>query len=94
MSIDIPHSHPGRHLAEYLDEYGISQYHLAKSIYVSPRRVNEIVHGQRGITVDTALRLGHYFGTSAQFWMNLQTGYDLSLARQRTVRIFKPGSSP
>jgi len=87
MSIDIPHSHPGKYLAEYLDEYGISQYHLAKFIHVSPHRINEIVHGQCGITADTALRLGRYFSTSAQFWMNLQAGYDLGVIRSRCTRI-------
>lgn len=73
--------HPGEHLAEYLDELGLSQYRLAKAIGVPPRRANEIVHGKRAITADTALRLGRYFGQSAQFWMNLQTQYDLDMAR-------------
>jgi len=59
--------HPGEHLAEILDDFGISQYRLAKDIHVPPRRINEIVHGKRSITADTALRLGCYFGTSAQF---------------------------
>lgn len=94
MSSDIPHHHPGKHLAEYLEEYGISQYRLAKSIHVPPRRINEIMHGRRGITADTALRLGRYFGTSAQFWMNLQTGYDLSLAHQKSNRDIQAGIEP
>ncbi|HFA59209.1 MAG TPA: addiction module antidote protein, HigA family [Rhodospirillales bacterium] len=75
--------HPGEHLAEYLEELGISQYRLAKDIGVPPRRINEIVHGKRSITADTALRLGRYFGTSAQFWTNLQSSYDLEVARER-----------
>lgn len=74
-------SHPGEHLAEFLRELEISQHRLAKDISVPPRRINEIVHGKRGVTADTALRLGRYFGTSAQFWMNLQGNYDLEIAR-------------
>jgi addiction module HigA family antidote len=58
---------------------GISQYRLAKDISVPPRRINEIVHGKRSITADTALRLGKFFGISAQFWLNLQTRYDLEV---------------
>jgi len=73
--------HPGEHLAEYLEEYGISQYRLARDLGVPPRRINEIVKGLRGITADTALRLGRHFGTSAQFWLNLQAGYDLAVAQ-------------
>jgi len=58
----------------------LSQYRLAREIGVPPRRINEIVKGLRGITADTALRLGRHFGTSAQFWLNLQAGYDLAVA--------------
>ncbi len=61
----------------------VSQYRLAKDISVSPRRINEIVHGQRSITADTALRLSRYFGTSERFWLNLQTGYDLEVEKDR-----------
>jgi len=72
--------HPGEVLIqEFLDPMGISQYRLAKDISVSARRINEIVHGKRSITADTALRLGRYFGTSAQFWMNLQDHFDLEV---------------
>ncbi len=74
--------HPGEHLSEFIAEFGITQYRLAKDIDVSPRRINEIVKSQRAITADTALRLGRYFGTSAQFWMNLQTAYDLEIAEK------------
>ena len=81
MAKKIKPIHPGEHLAEFLDDFGISQYRLAKDIQVSPRRINEIVHGKRRITADTALRLGCYFGTSAQFWMNLQGNYDLETSR-------------
>lgn len=76
--------HPGEILAEeFLGPMVISQYRLAKDIGVSPRRINEIVHGKRGITADTALRLGHYFGTTPQFWMNLQARYDLETQADR-----------
>lgn len=74
--------HPGEVLLEeFLEPMGISQYRLATDIDVAPGRINQIVHGKRAITANTALRLSHYFGTSARFWLNLQTGYDLDLAR-------------
>ena len=76
----LPPIHPGEILREeFLEPMGISQYRLAKDISVPPRRINEIVHGKRSITADTALRLGRFFGMSAQFWLNLQTRYDLEL---------------
>ena len=76
--------HPGEVLREeFLEPLGMSQYRLAKDISVSPRRVNEIVHGRRGITADTALRLARYFGTSERFWLNLQAQYDLDVERDR-----------
>lgn len=69
---------PGEVLAEeFLKPFGLSQYRLAKDIHVSARRINEIVKGKRAITADTALRLGRYFGTSAQLWINLQSSYEL-----------------
>ena len=83
MSKNSEPIHPGEHLAEFLSEFEISQYRLAKDILVPPRRINEIVQGKRSITADTALRLGRYFGTSAQFWMNLQGDYDLAVACER-----------
>ncbi len=80
----IPPIHPGEVLLEeFLKPLGISQYRLAKDISVPPRRINEIVHGKRAITADTALRLSHYFGTSERFWMNLQTRYDLEIEKDR-----------
>ena len=83
MTREIPLEHPGTILLEdWLTPMGISQYALAKAIDVSPRRINEIVKGQRGITVDTALRLAAFFGTDAQSWVNLQTHYDTELARE------------
>ena len=76
----IPPIHPGDILKEeFLDEMGITQYKLAKEISVPPRRINEIIHGKRAITANTALRLGRYFGISPQFWINLQAHYDLEV---------------
>ena len=76
----LPPIHPGEILMdEFLEPMGISQYRLAKNISVPPRRINEIVHGKRSITADTALRLGRFFGMSPQFWLNLQTRYDLEV---------------
>ena len=72
--------HPGEILLEeFLNPMGISQYRLAKDINVDPRRINEIVHGDRSITADTAFRLGRYFGMSPQFWLNLQSYFDLEI---------------
>jgi addiction module HigA family antidote len=76
--------HPGEILQkEFLEPMGISQYRLAKDISVPPRRINEIVHGKRSISANTALRLSCYFGTSDRFWLNLQTRYDLEIERDR-----------
>ncbi len=77
----MPPIHPGKILLEeFLQPMGISQYRLAKDISVSPRRINEIVHQKRAISADTALRLGIFFDMSPQFWMNLQSRYDLEKA--------------
>jgi len=74
--------HPGEILFdEFLQPLGVTQHRLAVSIGVPPRRINEIVHGKRRITADTALRLARYFGTSDRFWLNLQTRYDLETER-------------
>ncbi len=76
----LPPIHPGEiFIEEFLKPMGISQYRLAKDISVPPRRINEIVHGKRAITADTALRLGRFFKMSPQFWLNLQTRYDLEV---------------
>jgi addiction module HigA family antidote len=88
---------PGMVLAgDFLKGMEISQYRLAKGINVSPRRINEIVQGKRGITADTALRLGKFFAMEAQFWMNLQSHYDLEVAKDamsekldREVQVLK-----
>lgn len=80
----VPPVHPGEILLEeFLKPLEVSQYQLAKEISVPARRVNEIVHGQRRISADTALRLARYFGTSERFWMNLQTRYDLEIEKDR-----------
>lgn len=94
----LPPIHPGEVLdEEFLQPYGLSQYRLAKEIGVPARRINEIVHGKRAITPDTALRLSRYFGLSERFWMNLQTRYDLEIEKDRLadrleqeVHIFVP----
>jgi antitoxin HigA-1 len=76
--------HPGEILREeFLKPLGITQYRLAKDISVPPRRINEIVHGLRNITADTALRLARYFSTSERFWLNLQSRYDLESEKDR-----------
>ena len=75
--------HPGEHLAEELKELGMSAAALAREIDVPVNRVTGIINGQRSITADTALRLGHWFGTSAEFWLNLQKLYELRLAQQQ-----------
>jgi len=76
--------HPGEVLlADFLEPLDVSQYRLAHGVSVPPRRINEIVHGKRAVTADTALRLARFFGTSAQFWLNLQARYDLECERDR-----------
>jgi len=80
----LPPVHPGEILLEeFLAPAGISQYRLARGISVPPRRINEIVHGKRSITADTALRLSRYFGTSERFWLNLQIRHDLQREKER-----------
>ena len=87
MARKLPPIHPGEILAqEFLAPLGISQYRLAKGIGVPPRRINEIVHGTRSLTADTALRLARFFGTSAELWVNLQTHFDLEVLRDRYGR--------
>jgi addiction module HigA family antidote len=92
--VSVPPIHPGEILAEeYLVPLGITQHKLAVDIGVLPRRINEIVHGKRLISTDTALRLARYFGTSERFWLNLQGRYDLELERDRlgsTVDSIRP----
>ena len=76
-----PAIHPGEILADELEEIGITPSELARQIRVPVNRVTQIIKGQRGITGDTALRLGHWFGSSAQFWLNLQSAYDIRQAQ-------------
>jgi addiction module HigA family antidote len=80
----MPPVHPGEILlTEFLEPLGVSQYQLAKAVDVPARRINEIVHGQRRISADTALRLSRYLGTSERFWLNLQARYDLEIEKDR-----------
>src|SRR3954447_16478327 len=78
-----PAIHPGEILADELRELGISPTELSRLINVPPNRVTQIIHGRRNVTGDTALRLGHWFGNSAQFWLNLQGAYDLRIAEEK-----------
>ena len=78
--------HPGEHLKEELDELGMSASELARQLDVPPNRLTEIIKGERSITAETALRLGHWFGTSAAFWLNLQMMHDLRLAEKALGR--------
>ncbi len=80
----LPPVHPGEILLhEFLEPLGLSQYRLARETSVPPRRINEIVHGARAVSADTALRLARYFGTSERFWLNLQNRYDLEVEKDR-----------
>lgn len=80
--------HPGEVLLEeFLEPMGISQYRVATDIGVAPGRINQIVQGKRAITANTAPRLSRYFGTSARFWLNLQTSYDLDVERERPLTV-------
>lgn len=81
--------HPGEHLQEELEELAMSAAALARQIDVPPNRISQIVKGERDITADTAMRLGHFFGTSAQFWMNLQSLYDLRIAQKQSGGAIK-----
>jgi antitoxin HigA-1 len=81
--------HPGEHLAEELNELGLSAAELARRLGVPTNRVTSILNGRRAITGDTALRLAHFFGTSAEFWLNLQNLYELRLAEQKSGRLIK-----
>ncbi|MCY4655037.1 MAG: HigA family addiction module antitoxin [Dehalococcoidia bacterium] len=87
MNADTP-IHPGEHLAEILDELGISQHRLAKATGVPPIRINEFVRRRRSVTADTALRIGRALNMSPEFWLNLQRMYDLDVARASTDTNF------
>ena len=81
--------HPGEHLTEELNELGISAAELSRRLSVPTNRITQILNGRRSITGDTALRLGHFFGTSAQFWLNLQSLYELRLAERKSGHEIK-----
>jgi addiction module HigA family antidote len=85
----MPAIHPGEHLAEELDTLGLSAAELARKMKVPTNRITQIVNGTRSITGDTALRLAHFFGTSAQFWLTLQGLYDLRLAEEKAGKAIK-----
>ena len=90
MSKKIKPIHPGEILnEEFLTPFNISQYRLAKDIGVAPRRINEIVHGLRSISADTALRLGKYFNISPQFWLNLHSHFDLEIEAAELNEVLK-----
>lgn len=90
MTKKIKPIHPGEILMEeFLIPFKISQYRLAKDIGVAPRRINEIVHGLRSVTADTALRLGKYFNVSPQFWLNLQSRFDLETEAEELTAVLK-----
>jgi len=98
MNKVLANVHPGEVLLEeFMKPLGLSQTRIGRDLGVSPRRINEIVHGKRSITADTALRLSRYFGTSAEFWLGLQADYDLDTASDRLadrilreVKVFSP----
>ena len=90
MKKKIPPLHPGEVLfEEFLKPMNISQNRLGRDLKVSPRRINEIIHGKRSITADTALRLSRYFGNSARFWMGLQMDYDLDVETDKLSQRIK-----
>ena len=78
----IPLTHPGEHLQEAMEDWGLTQYRLAKGLGVQQTRIMEIIKGRRAITADTALRLGRFFDTSPEYWLNLQKNYELALAKR------------
>ena len=85
----VPAIHPGKHVAEELKELNMSAAALARKLKVPTNRITEILNGRRAITDDTALRLGHYFGTSPEFWLNLQKIYELRVAEKKASRELK-----
>jgi len=87
--MSVPVIHPGEHLAEELRELGMSAAELARKLDVPTNRVTGILNGRRAITGDTALRLAHFFGTSAEFWLNLQSLYELRVAEKKAGKSIK-----
>lgn len=90
----LPPIHPGEILADELHELGISASELARLLHVPKNRITEIINGKRSVTADTALRLGQFFGTSAEFWMNLQKNYELRMAEQKVGKEILVKISP
>jgi addiction module HigA family antidote len=85
-----PPIHPGEHLKEFMDDYGLTMNQLAKALHVPANRITAIVNGTRGLTAETAMRLARYFGTSVQMWMNMQAHYEMEVARDKfEAAIFK-----
>lgn len=92
---DFAPTHPGEVLAEdFLKPLGLSQYALAKALGVPQMRISDLIHGRRGVTPDTALRLARYFGTSAEFWIGMQATFDLEMARDRIGADIEAGVQP
>jgi antitoxin HigA-1 len=89
MPVPVTAIHPGEHLAEELGELGMSAAELARQIEVPTNRITEILNGRRAITGDTALRLAHFFDTTAEFWLNLQSLYEIRIAQQKTGKAIK-----
>jgi addiction module HigA family antidote len=89
MTVAFTTIHPGEHLAEELEALDMSAAELARKLHVPTNRVTQILNGTRSLTGDTALRLAHFFGTSAQFWLNLQSIYDLRLAQEKAGKSIK-----
>jgi addiction module HigA family antidote len=87
--VAVPAIHPGEHLAEELQELGMSAAALARNLEVPTNRITEIINGRRAITGDTALRLAHFFGTSAEFWLNLQKLYDLRMTEMKAGKMIE-----
>ena len=85
----VPAIHPGEHLSEELEELGMSAAALARNLGVPTNRITQILNGQRAVTGDTALRLAHFFGTSPEFWLNLQNIYELRMAQQKTGKLIR-----
>ena len=99
MPMARPPIHPGEILADELKELDVTATELSRQIQVPTNRITQIIHGMRGITGDTALRLGHWFGTSAQFWLNLQSAYDIRLTEEKVGKEIgqlptKPAADP
>jgi addiction module HigA family antidote len=90
----IPLTHPGEHLKEIMEDWEMTQYRLAKELGVQQTRIAEIVNGRRAITADTALRLAQFYGTSPELWLNLQSNYDLAMAKRKLGQSLQESITP